>query len=190
MILTSITDLTMQAAIEADRKRRGEPVAFAKDGALFWHGEHKHGVSCDLYVAPQPAEHNIDYEKLYEQMCNRCDSLDAKLAEYERRGEPVAWRTPKAGIGNGYNYVEDMVGEEERFLKYWQPLYAAPVAAQPSVPLSMGLRSVAAELLACFRAWEPGVRVLGNVQAKDGADLMQAILATLPADGPPPKEPL
>lgn len=59
---------------------------------------------------------------------------------------------------------------------------SASVVAQASVPLSMGLRSVAAELLACFRAWEPGVRVLGNVQAKNSADLMQAILATPPAD--------
>lgn len=46
--------------VTADRQRRGEPVAFAKDGALFWHGEHKHGVSCDLYAAPQPAEPTTD----------------------------------------------------------------------------------------------------------------------------------
>lgn len=29
-----------------------EPAAFAKDGALFWHGEFKRGVSCELYAGP------------------------------------------------------------------------------------------------------------------------------------------
>lgn len=28
------------------------PVAFARDGALFWYGEPRRGVACDLYIAP------------------------------------------------------------------------------------------------------------------------------------------
>lgn len=31
-----------------------------------------------------PSDDAIDYEALYDQMCERCDVLDAKLAEYER----------------------------------------------------------------------------------------------------------
>lgn len=45
-----------QAAIALDRQGRGEPVAFARDGNLFWYGDFKRGVSCDLFAVPQPAE--------------------------------------------------------------------------------------------------------------------------------------
>ncbi|MDS1141765.1 hypothetical protein RE432_15090 [Pusillimonas sp. SM2304] len=67
-----------------------------------------------------------------------------------------------------------------------QPI-TAPVVAQPQPSgntgwLPLGLRAVAAELLDSFNAWESGARVIGNVQAKDGADLMRAVLAASPAD--------
>lgn len=54
------------------------------------------------------------------------------------------------------------------------------------VAMTLGQKAVAAELLACFKAWEPMVCVLGNVRARDGADLMQAILnaALQPASVP------
>ncbi|WP_442592536.1 hypothetical protein ACSBPU_13115 [Parapusillimonas sp. JC17] len=104
----------------------------------------------------------------------------ALLARYQG-AQPAAASEPPCGTCGGIGSV--IVGIDGGSPKTKAcPRCAAHVAAQPSVPLSMGLRSVAAELLACFGAWEPGVRVLGNVQAKDGADLMQAILATPSAD--------
>lgn len=48
------------------------------------------------------------------------------------------------------------------------------------VAMTLGQKAVAAELLACFKAWEPMVCVLGNVRARDGADLMQEILSAAP----------
>lgn len=87
--------------------------------------------------APQPAEHNIDYEKLYEQMCNRCDSLDAKLAEYERRGEPVAFLCRECDEEGWSNYVvmPHEVPSTGEFL-HVEPLYTAPLppAPQPAEP--------------------------------------------------------
>src|SRR5690606_15851199 len=62
-----------------------------------------------------------------------------------------------------------------------------PFAAPPIAPVGVedaGSRAVAAELLRCFESWEPGVRVLGNVQARDGADLMRRILAQQPSVAP------
>lgn len=57
---------------------------------------------------------------------------DAKLAALLTQ-EPTAYRFPKAGINNGYNYCESMDGEEPRFLKAWEKLYAAAGAVQ-SIP--------------------------------------------------------
>lgn len=63
---------------------------------------------------------------------------------------------------------------------YYQPLTHPCAAAQgdavPVPQLSLGQRSVAFELLKCFEAWEPMTCVLGNIRARDGADLMRALL--------------
>lgn len=120
-----------------------------------------------------------------EKFAQLCHALfkDA-IAQTAASVEPVAWRTPKAGIGNGYNYVEDMVGEEERFLKYWQPLYAAPVAAQPSAPDRNETIELLATLLHFIPKDEPEIY-------RDTERLCAALRDTTPpADGPPPKEPL
>ena len=61
---------------------------------------------------------DIDYQSMYEQMCERCDSLDAKLAEYERQqrageaDERAAFerRFPSAkgtACEGGYTYQRD-----------------------------------------------------------------------------------
>lgn len=144
------------AAIEADRKRRGEPVELdrydagllgGQDGmpAYVWHDIIRAELdrAYDFYMdqldraAPQPADPSLDYETLYEQMCERCDALDAKLAEYEQqRGEPVAWMYEH----NGERHVlfHDPT-EAERFhgLPLSTPLYAAPQPAEPSDAISV-----------------------------------------------------
>jgi hypothetical protein len=71
--------------------------------------------------------------------------------------------------------------KDEAKLDLLEQLFVYSPAPQPSGQvvasvLPLGLRSIATELLQCFEAWEPGVRVMGNVQARDGADLMRAIL--------------
>ena len=58
--------------------------------------------------------------ELTDELANR----DAKLAALEKQ-EPVAYRFPKAGVDNGYNYCDSLGGEEPRFLKLWEKLYAA-----------------------------------------------------------------
>lgn len=57
----------------------------------------------------------------------------------------------------------------------------APVDGESTGALTMGQRAVAFELLRCCESWEPNVCVLGNVRAKDAADLMRSILAHQPA---------
>lgn len=86
-------------AVTAERQLRGEPDYFT----YVINGVHREisetlppddsydaGTLEQLYLfAPQPAEINIDYKEQYEQMCERCDVLDLKLAEYsERKTEP------------------------------------------------------------------------------------------------------
>jgi len=48
----------VQRLIDGHSQRRGEPVAFAQDGNLFWHGDHRawREFSGELYLTPQPAE--------------------------------------------------------------------------------------------------------------------------------------
>lgn len=57
----------------------------------------------------------------------------------------------------------------------------APVDGESTGALTMGQRAVAFELLRCCVSWAPNVCVLGNVRAKDAADLMRSILARQPA---------
>lgn len=44
-----------------------------------------------------------------------------------------------------------------------------------------GMRQTAYDLLACFRAWEPDVRILGNVRAEDAGNLIEAMLTAAPS---------
>lgn len=142
-----------RAAIEADRRRRGvnsthtlgDPECNHCGGTGDVSGEYP-GIACSACAgtgkAPQPAEHNIDYEKLYEQMCNRCDSLDAKLAEYERRGEPVAYRLLRKNadgewVTDGRPWCDgvpdaDLVKDSEKSGQYRiEYAFAAPQPAEP-----------------------------------------------------------
>ena len=50
------TFLSGYQAAEKHMAAGAPPVAFAKDGALFWHGEFKRGVSCELYAGPVAQE--------------------------------------------------------------------------------------------------------------------------------------
>lgn len=43
--------------------------------------------------------------------------------------------------------------------------------------LSLKQRTTAVELLKCCEAWEPDVRVMGNVKACDAANLLRHVLA-------------
>ena len=77
-----------------------------------------------------------------------CDlQKDSEALAAIRALEPVAWRFPKAGINNGFNYVESMHGEEARFLSCWEPLYTAPPKAQPMSDV---------QIAAAHRAWFDG----------------------------------
>lgn len=109
----------------ADRQRRGEPVACFKCGHT------KHGGEC-VNVAPQSAE--PDYKQLFEQMCERCDYLDAKLAEYSER-EPVAWRYKTS---TGWHATTDAAKAlrvaDHRAI---EPLYSAPQPADTVVKESL-----------------------------------------------------
>lgn len=78
----------------------------------------------------QPAE--PDYKQLFEQMCERCDALDAKLAEYSER-EPVAYGIKAVNTGKIaivlYGSDVDQVGEYRADLVV--PLYTTPHQAEP-----------------------------------------------------------
>jgi len=56
-----------------------------------------------------------DYKALWEQMCQRCDELDAKLAEAEKQ-EPVAWHEPGA-------YGNVTTHKDWALANGWLPLY-------------------------------------------------------------------
>ena len=77
-------------------------------------------------------------------------------------------------------YLFDTPHEQGQFQRHVEVLAQQPSVAPVGVE-GFGSRAVAEELLRCFESWEPGVRVLGNVQAKDAADLMRRILAQQPA---------
>ncbi|MFZ3193712.1 MAG: DUF551 domain-containing protein [Moraxellaceae bacterium] len=74
-------------------------------------------------------------------------------------------------------------------------LAAAPAPAPAPAPVATeavaqgggggddAARQTAADLLACFMAWEPDVRVVGNVRAGDAADAIRALLASPSATG-------
>lgn len=73
-----------RAAIESDRQRRGEPVAFAKNGVLFWNGDHAlwRGFDGDLYLSPHPP----DPQECG--CCGRSDGCDPDC-DAARPAEPV-----------------------------------------------------------------------------------------------------
>lgn len=56
-LLKQAHDYILELEAELAEARRGEPVAKAKDGNLFWVGDPKEwrGVDLDLYAAPRPA---------------------------------------------------------------------------------------------------------------------------------------
>lgn len=68
----------------------------------------------------------IDYEALYEQMCERCDSLDKELAKYEQqhRGEPEYYALGNEVFHKTSPEMSDFIRSEG------QPLYLNPRAAQ------------------------------------------------------------
>lgn len=105
------------AAIKADRQRRGEPVAsalFSKNGNIrIWSTSKltSHPDSIPLYAAPQPADINIDYKQMFDQMCERCDALDAKLAEYSEQPTPAAQEVDTAPRQVG-EYIRALMPKE------------------------------------------------------------------------------
>lgn len=52
----------------------------------------------------------------------------------------VAYRFPKAGINNGYHYVDSLEGEEPRFYERWEALCLATPAAQADSASSASAR--------------------------------------------------
>lgn len=136
------------AAIETDRQQRGEPVGYI--GKYEMESLTRNGVSVTVY----PSE-SIETIPVY------------------TAPQPAA-PTQEPSDDDLHNLWSRSGGVMRTFAR---ALLARYGGARSSVPLTMGQRAVASELLSCFEAWEPGVRVLGNVQAKDGADLMEAVLA-------------
>lgn len=129
----------IRAAIEADRKRRGEPTAAEISDVIreitgcpdIKNGEDSLVVALGILfhrcATTQSSE--PDYKQLFEQMCERCDALDAKLAEYSER-EPVGYIMPTAlkQLKAGGNAIVGGVSQG-----FDVPLYADP---QQVVPLT------------------------------------------------------
>lgn len=75
-------------------QRKVTPIAFSKDGNLFWHGNPstKRGLNCDLYAQPEqkPAcdgvRYSTDYEALWDLICTGQDALC--LVDYRFLDQP------------------------------------------------------------------------------------------------------
>ena len=145
---TRIAFAAWRAAIKADRQRRSEPTAAEISDVIreitgcpdIKNGEDSLVVALGMLfhrcATTQSSE--PDYKQLFEQMCERCDALDAKLAEYSER-EPVAWQYFD---GTYWTTTIDPDGHVRAGRKI-RPLYAAAPAQEPT----------ASEAVYAFSAW-------------------------------------
>jgi len=97
-----------------------------------------------------------------------------RLGERIRRGMTDLRRF--GAHGSFGTYMDDLAAEA---IAYAAALPHMPPAGE-AVVLTLGQRAVARELLICCESWEPNVCVMGNVRAKDAADLLRFVLATPP----------
>jgi hypothetical protein len=109
--------------------------------------------------------------------------FQGRPAQATQQAEPVvAYRFPKAGINNGYNYVDSLEGEEPRFYGHWEALclathqtataQAAESVQRDALPTIKGASITGGYVVVTPAGW-------GNDKA---AVLRDAILRTFPVN--------
>jgi hypothetical protein len=92
-------------------------------------------------------------------------------------GQAVAYRWPKAGVNNGYHYLDSIEGEEPRFNPLWERLFLAPQTQAIEA-------AVMAEREACAKVAEQTPRAL----LPGGYFLSERVAAAIRARTTPEKE--
>ena len=92
------------------------------------------GLECDCTdVCKQD-----DYKALWQQMCERCDELDKKLAHLEAKDEPVAWKWHQAPVktswGDGMVVADIAIDKDHTASIYCERDQTAKVEAMFTPP--------------------------------------------------------
>ncbi|MBV6304890.1 hypothetical protein KVP10_08320 [Candidimonas humi] len=144
--MTTKTDITLPPL----------PVGITEHGIVGHDGSVYADVEMECYARAaveldrQQRDTHLDYKELYEQMCERCDVLDKALAEYEQRGEAVAYMSEDGRVVKAKTRNTAMPAVSQQLFSI--PLYRYPQPTEPAVKQSLTGDEREAFELACQQA--------------------------------------